>query len=164
MKAWRLLLFVCFIINVYVLLAVILFKMSLPQLSSIRDQVMLLLERPALLDSRIQTANFIPFRTIQQSLSRTLAPIQWLNLYGNIALFVPTGVLAALWLKKQRVANAAFVSFGLSLSLELMQLFLLMGSFDVDDLILNTAGGMLGAMLVVTGLKLANTMRRTVSD
>jgi len=155
MKAWsKLLLFICFAINIYVLLAIILFKMSLPQLSSIYHQLILLIERPALLDGRIQTANFVPFRTIKQSLSGSLAPIQWLNLYGNIAIFVPTGIIAALSFKKQHLANAALVSFIISLSLESLQLFLLMGSFDVDDLILNTAGGVLGAALVVIGVRL----------
>jgi len=155
MKAWsKLLLFICFAVNIYVLLAIILFKMSIPQLSSIYHQVMLVVERPTLLDGRIQSANFVPFRTITQSLSGTLAPIQWLNLYGNVALFVPTGIIVAMSFKKQHLANATLVSFIISLCLESLQLFLLMGSFDVDDLILNTTGGVLGAALVVAGIKL----------
>jgi glycopeptide antibiotics resistance protein len=35
-------------------------------------------------------------------------------------------------------------SFCLSLTFELLQLFFRLGSFDVDDLLLNTAGGMIG--------------------
>lgn len=164
MTMWKkLLLFICFAINIYALLTVILFKMSLPQLSSLYRQLMLLIEHPALLEGRIQSANFIPFHTIEQSLSGTLSSIQWLNLYGNIALFIPTGVIAAMWFNKQRIANAALVSFTISLSLESMQLFLLMGSFDVDDLILNTAGGVLGAAIVVAATQITAALQRSRS-
>ncbi|MEK4251593.1 VanZ family protein [Paenibacillus sp. FSL W7-1287] len=153
MKAWRMLLYIAFLVNLYVLLVIILFKMSLPQLDVIYQQVELLLERPALLSGRIEMANFVPLHTIKQSLSGNLALMQWLNLYGNIAIFAPTGIIIALLSKKEHLANAAFVSFIISLSLETMQLLFMMGSFDVDDLILNTAGGLLGAILITAGTR-----------
>ena len=43
--------------------------------------------------------------------------------------------------------RAAFVSFDLSLAIEIIQLLTRVGSFDVDDLILNTLGGVIGYIL-----------------
>ena len=50
------------------------------------------------------------------------------------------------WLFKSldRVHLAVLLSLYLSLLIELTQLFLRVGSFDVDDLLLNTLGGLLG--------------------
>ena len=41
-----------------------------------------------------------------------------------------------------------FVTFELSLVVEILQIVFRVGSFDVDDLILNTLGGMLGYLLL----------------
>ena len=43
--------------------------------------------------------------------------------------------------------NTVFYSFELSLFVELIQLVTKVGSFDVDDLILNTLGGALGFLV-----------------
>ncbi len=40
-----------------------------------------------------------------------------------------------------------FYSLGLSLGVEVFQLLTRVGSFDVDDLLLNTIGGILGYVL-----------------
>ena len=40
-----------------------------------------------------------------------------------------------------------FLSFGLSLCVEMIQFITQVGSFDVDDLILNTLGGLIGYYL-----------------
>ncbi|HET7629589.1 MAG TPA: VanZ family protein [Bacillales bacterium] len=94
--------------------------------------------------------NFVPFKTIfgyimTESNGRILLD----NLAGNIALFIPLGVLVGLLTSKTK--NLTFVTavgLGVSLFLELMQLLLRIGSFDVDDLILNTIGALLGAVFV----------------
>ena len=78
----------------------------------------------------------------------------WLNVLLNIALFVPLGVLLPLLGKPFRKWYAALgAGFGVSLLIELTQLFTGSGTCDVDDLFTNTLGAMLGwcaAMLVLT--------------
>lgn len=69
----------------------------------------------------------------------------WLNLIGNIVLFLPVGYLAFLRLGK--VWKAALVSMVASLSIEVAQYALAAGYSDIDDLLINTAGGALGATL-----------------
>ena len=65
------------------------------------------------------------------------------NLGGNIAVFLPAGFFAGLFSEKPRWWKAVLCSFALSLFIELGQIFVWRGT-DVDDLILNTIGGLLG--------------------
>ena len=67
------------------------------------------------------------------------------NLLGNILIFVPFGMLVPMLSKKyKRFWCVALLSFELSLAVELIQLLTKVGSCDVDDMLLNTIGGMLG--------------------
>ncbi len=68
-----------------------------------------------------------------------------INLAGNILLFIPLGYLLPKIFKKQENFFRFFFTCTLSILLvELTQLFALLGSFDVDDLILNLSGMTLG--------------------
>ena len=67
------------------------------------------------------------------------------NIAGNIAAFMPFGFLLSLITERRVHTGHAFVdTFFLSLSAETIQLLSRTGAFDVDDLILNTVGGVLG--------------------
>lgn len=69
----------------------------------------------------------------------------WLNVLLNIALFIPLGFLLPLLSKPFRKWYAALgAGFGVSLLIELTQLFTGSGMCDVDDLFTNTLGAMLG--------------------
>lgn len=67
------------------------------------------------------------------------------NLGGNVLCFMPFGFLLP-WMRKNlnHWYLTGLMTFYLSLLIELTQLFLRVGSFDVDDLFLNTLGGLLG--------------------
>jgi len=74
---------------------------------------------------------------------------QWLpkQFALNAILFVPLGFLLPLVFRfpKRRVALKVFlISFGVSLFIELTQLFMMTRSFDVNDLLANTLGGIAG--------------------
>ena len=69
----------------------------------------------------------------------------FLNLGGNILAFVPFGLFFPLLSRKNRgFWKVALISFEVSLLVELIQLVTRVGSCDVDDMILNTLGGMIG--------------------
>ncbi len=71
-----------------------------------------------------------------------------LNLFGNVGCFVPFGAfLPILFQKARRFPWALLCSFGFSLLIECIQLLTRTGSFDVDDLMLNTIGGVLGFLI-----------------
>lgn len=67
------------------------------------------------------------------------------NILGNIAAFMPFGFLLPIVSeRKVHVGKALADTFLLSLGAETIQLLSRTGAFDVDDLILNTVGGILG--------------------
>ena len=68
-----------------------------------------------------------------------------LNVVGNVAAFIPCGFfLPIVSRRSRRWYNAILICFGLSFCIEVTQLVCKVGSFDVDDLLLNTAGGIIG--------------------
>ena len=70
----------------------------------------------------------------------------------NLAVFVPFGIFTAGLFQGKRLLKAFIVIFLFSLVIELFQLSSVIGSFMLNDLILNTLGGTLGALiyLIVT--------------
>lgn len=71
-----------------------------------------------------------------------------LNLIGNVAAFLPMGAfLPMLSGKCQRLIPTMLVCFEFSLFVECVQLIGKVGSFDVDDILLNTLGGILGYLI-----------------
>ena len=69
------------------------------------------------------------------------------NLFGNILIFVPYGFFISMASTSRGFFQTLFYSFALSLGVEIFQLFARVGSFDVDDMILNTAGAAIGYMM-----------------
>lgn len=66
---------------------------------------------------------------------------------GDIVWFVPLGIYVRCRLGKRGILWAAVLGFALSLLIETMQYLFGTGVSELDDLILNTAGAALGAML-----------------
>jgi glycopeptide antibiotics resistance protein len=70
------------------------------------------------------------------------------NIIGNILAFAPFGFLLPLIHKRYRsFFRIMFLSILFSLTVEVIQLYLKVGIFDVDDLLLNTVGGLLGYII-----------------
>jgi len=71
-----------------------------------------------------------------------------LNLLGNVVAFVPFGVILPILHRRYRsFLYMTLVTFEVSLIVEVVQLIFRVGSFDVDDLLLNTIGGMAGYLV-----------------
>lgn len=71
------------------------------------------------------------------------------NLFGNVIIFMPFGFFLPMASKYRSFLAAVFYSFTLSLCVETFQLLTKVGSFDVDDLLLNTIGGAVGYIIFV---------------
>lgn len=70
------------------------------------------------------------------------------NIVGNIVCFIPLGcMLPILSTKYRKLFLVCLISFELSIVIELSQLIFKVGSFDVDDLLLNTLGGLIGFLI-----------------
>lgn len=69
------------------------------------------------------------------------------NLLGNVVCFMPFGFLLPTISKKKVFKNflsVTFMAMLFSIGIETAQLLTKVGAFDVDDIFLNTVGGLLG--------------------
>ena len=73
------------------------------------------------------------------------------NLLGNVVCFMPFGFLLPTISKKKVFKNflsVTFMAMLFSIGIETAQLLTKVGAFDVDDIFLNTVGGLLGYILM----------------
>ena len=71
-----------------------------------------------------------------------------INLLGNVILFIPAGIfLPKIWKKLQNFFLFLLVCVLVITLIEALQLVTLLGSCDIDDLILNVFGMILGYLL-----------------
>ena len=96
--------------------------------------------------------NFIPFKTIieyVQRYSNGYWRLATLNLLGNLALFVPMGMaLPCLFKKLNRFWKVILTVLGMVVIVELVQGVLRVGSIDIDDVIFNVVGAMIGYEII----------------
>ena len=94
---------------------------------------------PSLLYIRFdQNINLVPFAYMFSDYRNSLL---------NVLLFVPLGLfLPVLWKRFRSLLWTGFVGFSFSLSIELLQLLTLRAT-DINDLMTNTAGTILGWLL-----------------
>ena len=94
-----------------------------------------------------RSINLIPFDMIaEQDFT--------LNVWGNILMFIPLGLYFANFMKQFHFWKVLGAIIGTSLSIEVLQYILKRGASDIDDLLLNTVGGLIGIViyLVFKGL------------
>ena len=90
--------------------------------------------------------NFMPFREI---LRYKIGSKYFLwNVVGNIMIFIPFGFIVSLILDSPKVNKPLIITFITSLTIELVQMFI-GRSFDIDDIILNCIGGIVGWLLFI---------------
>lgn len=92
-------------------------------------------------------ANFSLFDFIRQYYNYGLSQTLMINVLGNIALFIPLSIVLSSYFRSLTYQNIIFASFITSLSFELIQLSTGWGVFDVDDIFLNTLGGIIGIVI-----------------
>ncbi len=101
--------------------------------------------------------NLVLFKEIQRfwNYRHLLSPEAVItNLFGNIFAFSPFGFMIPIISKKAKgVIAAVFSTFMFSLLIESCQLVMKVGVFDVDDLFLNTVGGLIGYLAYWVSLK-----------
>ena len=72
-----------------------------------------------------------------------------MNIIGNITMFIPVGIVWPICFSRlDTVRKTIFAGAGFTLLIEMTQLFCLGRHTDVDDLILNTIGVVIGACIV----------------
>lgn len=87
------------------------------------------------------TNNFIPFKEIMRY--NITSRLFFKNVLGNMIMFLPFGFFASYYLKSEKLTLPLFLILIASSSIEIVQL-LIGRVFDVDDILLNILGGLLG--------------------
>lgn len=98
--------------------------------------------------------NLIPFAEIKRYLSyrNKIGGFHvMLNLLGNVVCFIPFGFVIPILTRKQTALRMFLLGMSASVLVELLQLVSMLGTFDVDDIILNTLGVLIGYVLFVIG-------------
>jgi glycopeptide antibiotics resistance protein len=100
-------------------------------------------------------SNLIPFKTIlSYILSSKGIIIVGINLIGNIALLVPVGFIAPFVFQNNTWRKAIILAASAGLALEVLQVILRVGIFDIDDVILNGLGVIIGYWACLLSKKL----------
>lgn len=90
------------------------------------------------------TNNFIPFKEILRY--NITSRLFFKNVLGNMILFLPFGFFTSYYLKVDKIKLPLVLTLVASISIEVVQMCI--GRvFDVDDIILNVIGGILGFYL-----------------
>ncbi len=102
--------------------------------------------------------NLKPFREIKRfwEYRGQLGIWSVINILGNIFIFVPLGFFEPIASKKRSFLGTVVDGFLLSLIVEIFQLISKVGRFDVDDLMLNTLGVVIGYIVFLV----CNAIRR----
>lgn len=114
--------------------------------------------------------NLVPFKEIKRFITYRHVVGNYsflLNIVGNIAGFMPFGFFLPVISRRSRHwYNTVLLSFLFSLCIESVQLVFKVGSFDVDDMILNTVGGTLGYILyrIVQTIRVRRKRKRAEAE
>lgn len=135
-RQYKYLLMFTVVVYVYLLLSIIIFKT---------------LESPMDLFTGnhpdYRSLNLIPFKNMWDS--NLSVSFNKSSIIGNIILFVPFGVLLKLFLseREHNLLKSVFIVMVTSFLIESTQYITRIGVSDINDLILNTAGGLIGFLL-----------------
>lgn len=119
--------------------------------------IMTIIEGPI---THIDAVNLLPFHSIRENLEYGRKPISW-DMLDNMVMFVPIGIIYCYYQKKFMVVKAIALSFSTTLLIECAQFVLKTGVADIDDLIINTFGGLIGILLYVLLRELSKRTKNT---
>ena len=101
----------------------------------------------AAIGSMERTISIIPFKSLLDMINNNISVTRILeNILGNIAIFIPFGLLLPI---VQKDKSKKIILYGLITSalIEIIQYVFALGSSDIDDLMLNTLGAVIGYLL-----------------
>ncbi|MEO7015897.1 MAG: VanZ family protein [Leifsonia sp.] len=96
-----------------------------------------------------RSLNLIPFATISHYLFSDSAAVKRFaidNVIGNVVAFVPLGALLPLLRRRIGIWTNLLIVACASVAVEIVQGVFGLGASDIDDVILNTLGGLIGIL------------------
>ena len=104
-------------------------------------------------NNNISSNNLIPFREMFRYDFGSRLFLK--NVLGNIIMFLPYGFFTSYFLKEKRLIPILALTVITSLTIESTQL-MIGRVFDIDDILLNVVGGVLGHYLYILTLKIGD--------
>ncbi len=95
-------------------------------------------------DATWASNNFVPFQEILRY--NITSRLFWKNVVGNMLMFLPFGFFVSYYLKVDKIHLPFMLVLVTSLAIEIVQM-MIGRVFDVDDIILNLVGGMIGYLI-----------------
>ena len=114
-----------------------------------------------------RSVNLVPFATISDYLSSSSAGVRRFaigNVLGNVVVFVPLGAFLPLLRRRIGTRTNLLVVIGTSVAVEIVQGVFGLGAADIDDVILNTLGGLVGIVLIPLARVLLQRWSRLVAS
>jgi glycopeptide antibiotics resistance protein len=112
--------------------------------------LVLTLEPAHPLPGQVVDDNLVPFHTLAIYLDNLGSDFWMRNLFGNLALLVPLGLLGPIAFPAlDRWWRIALVALFYSVAIELIQRLVPARSADIDDVIVNLTGALLGYLAFV---------------
>ncbi|MEI5906421.1 VanZ family protein [Bacillus spongiae] len=116
------------------------------------------------IDVWLSNVNIIPFKNIINYIvnnDRFNIDIILNNTLGNILIFIPLGLfLPILFRRYGSFSKVTAFSIMTSFSIEALQFSTQIGQFDIDDVILNSIGGIIGFLLVKLIVKFSSVAQK----
>ena len=110
-------------------------------------------------NNNISSNNLIPFREMFRYDFGSRLFLK--NVLGNIIMFLPYGFFTSYFLKEKRLIPILALTVITSLTIESTQL-MIGRVFDIDDILLNIVGGVLGHYLYILILKIGDMCPRVL--
>lgn len=136
---------VLFFLYLLFIIRVIVFKYPMSRMQDIVNNW----QKDVILEG-LHTANFEPFKTIKMYMRYYDMPglRSFSNLFGNVLVFVPMGIMLPMVHKPSKNILLMFLNALIFIvGIEVFQLFSNFGAFDVDDIILNILGVLIGSYI-----------------
>ncbi len=96
-----------------------------------------------------RSLNLIPFASIAEYLFTDSAAMQRFalgNVLGNVVAFIPLGAYLPFVRRRPQIWSNLVIVAGTSIAVEILQGIFGLGASDIDDVILNTLGGLVGIL------------------
>lgn len=107
--------------------------------------------------------NLVLGRTVQEYLSVPLSAHDMIRFFGGIGLFVPVALFATFMSKRPGSFRAFILAWGSAIAavvcIEALQFVCAIGFFDIDDIALGVAGGLVGAAVGAILAHMASAIR-----
>lgn len=129
--------------------------------------IVLLIDTVFISRDHLRSVNLIPFDSIKEYVMVDNGFGHYrlvdMNIWANILMFVPAGIYTILHNKNKSLVKNLLLIFLGSLLIEVIQYTFALGATDIDDIILNVLGGLIGIFIYLLCKKIFQTEEKTKS-